>query len=125
MKDRYQGQLKADGEPVNARCDLSFALFDAARDGAQAGPLNEFTGVELSDGRFTVNLDFGAGAFGGDARWLEIAVQCAGDSGHSDLGRQALYALDADRVDGQDSSAFANASHDHLGQTWRAHTRSN
>jgi hypothetical protein len=80
--------------------------------------------VELSDGRFGVNLDFGASAFTGDARWLEIAVQCTGDSGYTTLGRQALkpapYALygigapwgglrsvPADLADGDDDATYS------------------
>jgi hypothetical protein len=53
----------------------------------------------VSNGLFTIpDLDFGSGAFNGEARWLAIAVQCPGDSGYTALSpRQALtpapYAL--------------------------------
>ena len=45
-----------------------------------------------------MQLDFGSNAFGGDARWLQIAVQCSGDTGFTTLSpRQPLtpapYAL--------------------------------
>ena len=58
--------------------------------------------VGVSDGYFTEQLDFGGGAFDGEARWLEVRVKCAGDGDYTDLGRQALtaapyalYALEA------------------------------
>ena len=54
---------------------MVFALYDAATDGGQIG--NRITNsAALANGLFTVNLDFGAGAFNGSARWLDITVQC-------------------------------------------------
>jgi hypothetical protein len=87
----YQGQLKLDGEPVNAECELAFRLYDHASDDSQvASPITET--VVISDGLFTQPLDFGSGVFSGDARWLGIRVMCPGDAGFADLGRQALTA---------------------------------
>ncbi|MFP4346613.1 MAG: hypothetical protein ACLFU8_18160 [Anaerolineales bacterium] len=87
----YQGQLKMEDEPVNATCELAFRLYDAAIAGSQVGTALTET-VVVSDGLFTQPLDFGADAFSGDARWLDIAVLCPGDTGFTDLGRQALTA---------------------------------
>jgi hypothetical protein len=42
--------------------------------GASVGGPLALPGVITSDGLFTVPLDFGAGAFQGDRRWLEIRV---------------------------------------------------
>jgi len=95
----YQGQLRKSGAPVNATCDFQFSLFDAASGGAQIGATQTKSGVSVSNGLFTIpDLDFGSGAFNGEARWLAIAVQCPGDSGYTALSpRQALtpapYAL--------------------------------
>jgi hypothetical protein len=77
----YQGQLRLAGVPVNGTCDLTFALFDAAVGGTQIGATQAATGVTLVDGRFTVQLDFGATAFTGEARWLQIATRCPSGSG--------------------------------------------
>src|SRR5205807_2570891 len=61
------------------------------------------------NGLFTVQINnsgqFGASAFDGNARWLQLAVQCASDSGYTALTRQpitaapyALYAPSAGSV---------------------------
>ncbi len=70
----YQGQLENGDGPVNASCDFEFALYDAATYGRGTSPLAKTANV--SDGLFSVALDFGAGAFDGEARWLEIAACC-------------------------------------------------
>ena len=72
----YQGQLKSGGAPYTGACDLRFTLYDDANDGSQIGPTQTRTGVSLTDGYLTVELDFGTGAFQGDARWLGIEVCC-------------------------------------------------
>ncbi len=77
----YQGQLKQGGNPVNGVCDFQFSLWDAASGGAQIGSTQTAANVSVSNGLFTVQLDFGAGAFNGDARWLAIAVRCPAGSG--------------------------------------------
>jgi len=78
----YQGRLIKDGSPVNASCDFQFSLWDAVSGGTQVGTTQTKT-VSVSNGLFTVtDLDFGAGAFQGDARWLQIAVRCPTGSGN-------------------------------------------
>ncbi len=75
----YQGRLVDGGAAANGSYDLRFALFDAASDGAQLG--NNFTnaGTFISNGLFTVTLDFGD-QFSGANRWLEIGV-CSNGGG--------------------------------------------
>jgi len=72
----YQGQLKQDGNPVDGTCDFEFSLWDAPSNGNPIGSTQSPPPVGVADGIFTVQLDFGSGAFQGDARWLEIAVCC-------------------------------------------------
>ncbi|HSR31417.1 MAG TPA: hypothetical protein VLY63_12705, partial [Anaerolineae bacterium] len=99
----YQGQLKDAAGPVNATCDLRFILWDAGSGGAQVGNTVLVEGVLLQDGLFTARLDFGAAAFQGQARYLEVAASCPAGSGYTTLApRQeltgnpyALYALSA------------------------------
>lgn len=86
----YQGQLTDGGQPANGSYDLKFTLHDAASGGnAVAGPITN--AVSVTDGLFTVPLDFGPGAFTGDARWLEVAVRTNGGTVFTNLSpRQAL-----------------------------------
>lgn len=70
----YQGQLKNDEGPVEGQCDFRFTLWDAAMGGNQVGPEQTLSAVDVTNGLFAVQLDFGQDAFNGKARWLEIAV---------------------------------------------------
>ena len=90
----YQGRLELDGSAVNDTCDFQVSLWDAVNAGTHIGSIQAKTNVAVSDGYFTVQLDFGGGAFNGEARWLAIAVRCPADSGsYTDLTpRQALTA---------------------------------
>jgi len=88
----YQGRLENNGSPVNGTCDLQFALYDAASGGSQVGATITKNNVTVNDGLFTTELDFGGGAFDGNARWLQISVRCpAGSGSYTSLsGRAAL-----------------------------------
>ncbi|CAG0932330.1 hypothetical protein TFLX_02541 [Thermoflexales bacterium] len=78
----YQGQLKNDGWPITGNCDFQFSLWDSPSNlTGQIGPMQARPGVPLNHGLFTVQLDFGPDAFGGEARWLEIAARCPAGSG--------------------------------------------
>lgn len=76
----YQGQLSSNGVAATGLFEARFTLFDAATSGGQiASPVNvSFLGV--TNGLFNVPLTFGAAAFDGNARWLEIAVRPNGDT---------------------------------------------
>ena len=74
----YQGQLKADGAPAQGTYWFAFTLWDAAQNGHQVGTGDVEDNVAVTNGLFTVTLNktgqFGADAFSGAARWLEIKV---------------------------------------------------
>ncbi len=99
----YQGQLQSGGAPVSGSCDLAFRLYDADSAGAQVGSAITTT-VTVNAGLFTAPLDFGAGAFTGAARWLDIRVRCpAGGGSFTPLSQRqpltaAPYALFATTV---------------------------
>ena len=87
----YQGQLSVAGQAANGRYDLTFALFKDSTGGSPAaGPLAT-NGVAISNGLFTVVLDFGTGIFRGTSYWLEIGVRRNGTGSFAQLSpRQAL-----------------------------------
>jgi hypothetical protein len=76
----YQGQLKNASGPVTGVCDMAFQLHSDVSANAPVGNAIIST-VPITSGLFTVQLDFGASAFSGDARWIEIAVRCPAGSG--------------------------------------------
>ena len=88
----YQGQLLDGGSAVDDICDIQFSLYDASTDGNPVGSTVTKSAVDIIDGLFKVELDFGPSAFGGDPRWLELAVRCpAGSGGYDTLSpRQSL-----------------------------------
>jgi hypothetical protein len=98
----YQGRLKQHGAPFTGVVDLSFDLFAAESGGTSLGS-QAILDVAVTDGLFVVELnavgEFGADAFRGDARWLEVAVD-----GSTLTPRQKLaaapYALHSDSTRG-------------------------
>src|SRR2546421_11568460 len=74
----YQGRLTDGGTPANGNYDLQFALFDNLSGGAQIGSTQTLNTVAVSNGVFTVSLDFGASAFTGASRFLEISGRPSG-----------------------------------------------
>ena len=80
----YQGRLNDGGIPANGTFDLTFALFSVDSGPGQVGNnlTNSSTGV--SNGLFTVILDFGQN-FPGANRWLEIGVRTNGNGAFTTL----------------------------------------
>ncbi len=74
----YQGRLNSGTNAANGSYDLTFAVFDANVAGNQiAGPITN-SAVAVTNGLFTVTLDFGAGVFTGTNYWVEMTVSPAG-----------------------------------------------
>jgi hypothetical protein len=89
----YQGRLTDGGTAANGSYDLQFALFDTntVGTGTQQGATITASNVTVTSGVFVVQLDFGAAAFGGANRFLEIAVKQTSASTFTTLGpRQPL-----------------------------------
>ena len=119
----YQGRLSDSSAQANGTYDLSFALFDAPTGGAQIGAPQTRT-VTISNGTFTVQLDFNAAAFPGADRYLEISVKRSPDTGFTTLqprqqitstpyAVRALAATTADNatsLNGQPSSNYVTTN---------------
>jgi len=72
----YQGRLMDNNGPADGLYDLQFALYtDPIFSGSKIGPTIDVNDLDVIDGYFTVELDFGNKVFNGDARWLEIGVR--------------------------------------------------
>jgi hypothetical protein len=110
----YQGRLNSGGAMASGEYDFRFILYDAGIGGSQVGNIVSMEDWAVTDGLFTVQLDFGGGAFTGDARWLEIGVREGSSVDPLTIlsPRQsitatptALFALDV-------------ATHSHWGESW-------
>jgi len=89
----YQGRLTDGPDTATGIYDLSFSLFAASSGGAPvSGPLTT-NSVAVSNGLFTVTLDFGTSAFPGADRFLEIGARTNGGGAFTTLTpRQKLTA---------------------------------
>ena len=79
----YQGRLTDNGVAATGVYDVEVALFDAANAGALVGvpQVSTHDDVQVTSGLFVIRLDFGAAAFTGQRRWLEIRVRPGGSVG--------------------------------------------
>ena len=87
----YQGQLQNTNGPVHGTYNFTFSLFATNINGtAIAGPATD-NGVVITNGLFTVTLDFGASYWNGQTNWLQIAVETNGAATFTNLSpRQQL-----------------------------------
>jgi hypothetical protein len=121
----YQGYITDTGSPANGSYNLAFKLYNDASAGTQVGSTVTKNAVAVSDGYFTVELDFGD-VFEGTALWLEIEVQGPGDPGFTALSpRQELtgvpyaqYARNIPLAGSGSASTAAHSDHDHWGASW-------
>jgi hypothetical protein len=77
----YQGRLTDGGTPANGNYGFVFRLFSTADGDTQIGPDINIPLVLVENGIFTTNLDFGANAFPGADRFLQIIVYHSDASG--------------------------------------------
>jgi hypothetical protein len=70
----YQGRLIDANKAADGLYDFQFKLYDAEIGTIQLGSEVNKPDVDVMDGYFTVNLDFGS-VFDGNDRWLDIGVR--------------------------------------------------
>jgi hypothetical protein len=74
----YQGKLNVGTNVANGNYDLTFALYATNSGGsALAGPLTNSATV-VTNGLFSVTLNFGSNVFNGSLLWLQIGVRTNG-----------------------------------------------
>jgi len=71
----YQGRLMEADNPADGQHDFEFRLYNAPSYGSQLSGTVDVNDLDVIDGYFTVELDFGSNVFDGDARWLQISVR--------------------------------------------------
>src|SRR5579859_6815390 len=86
----YQGQLLINGNPADGLYDIRAGLFTTNTGGTVfAGPITN-TAVSVSNGLFTIALDYG-NVFDGNTFWLQVAVRTNGSGAFTVLSpRQQL-----------------------------------
>ncbi|MCO6510630.1 MAG: tail fiber domain-containing protein, partial [Aridibacter famidurans] len=114
----YQGSISDSGAPANGNHDFEFLLFDSPAGGTQVGQSVSSMSVPVSDGLFSVSLDFGD-QFPGAERYLEIRVRPSGTGGMTILApRQKLgavpYAVKSTNATNADNASNASNA-DQLG----------
>jgi hypothetical protein len=74
----YQGRLNSSTNPASGTYNLTFSLFNTNASGvAIAGQVTN-NAVSVTNGLFTVLIDFGPGVFTGQTNWLQIGVETNG-----------------------------------------------
>lgn len=103
----YQGQLNVAGGPANGNYDLAFGLFSASSGGAPLTTVLTNPATPISNGLFTVALDFG-NQFPGAERWLEVSVRTNGNGTFATLSPRQLLTSTPYAV--QAANAFSASS---------------
>ena len=128
----YQGRLNVSGTPANTNYDFRFAVFDAPTNGNLISLWVTNSAVPVSNGLFSVTLNFGPGVFNGTDNgsndWMDIAVRAVGAGSFTPLvPRQpilpvpyALYATTAGNLLGglQATQIVGNLSSGQLSGTY-------
>ncbi len=86
----YQGRLTADSADALGLYDFQICLFDSTDGAVPLDCAPDFSDVPVEDGLFALQLDFGAMAFMGEERFLEIRVREATESGYTILSPRQL-----------------------------------
>ncbi|MBV9242770.1 MAG: tail fiber domain-containing protein [Acidobacteria bacterium] len=114
----YQGKLTDIGSNPTGSYDFTFQLYDSLTAGNQIGSDVVKSGVSVSSGQFSAQLDFGSTAFSdGSSRYLAISVRPANSGSYTLLSpRQqitsapyAIRSLSAAAVDTTAGNAVVNS----------------
>ena len=109
----YQGQLQNNGSPASGTYALTFSLFTTNTTGAPIAEPVTNNAVVITNGLFTVLIDFGPGVFTGTTNWLQIGVATNGVESFTALtprqeltpAPNAIYAESANGLSGKLSAS--------------------
>ena len=91
----YQGRLNSGTNLANGVFDFRFTVYASTNSPGViiAGPLTS-SGIHVSNGLFSVTLDFGVGVFTGASRWLQLDVRTNGTTSFATLlPRQSILPM--------------------------------
>ncbi len=134
----YQGYISVSGTPYDGTGYFKFAISNSgfstvywANATMSGGQPNAAVGLAVSKGVFSVNLGdsslanmaaLAPSVFVGAGRYLRVWFSTTNGGTYTQLPNVAIasvpYALNAETLDGADSSAFAPSSHTHWGAVW-------
>lgn len=123
----YQGKLTDSGGAAQSNYQMQFKLYGSAGGSDQIGGTITNINVAISQGIFTVQLDFGAPAFPGADRFLQIAVRRSSSESFVVLNprqqinsspyairtlsaTQADVALDSNKLGGVDANQYVTTT---------------
>jgi photosystem II stability/assembly factor-like uncharacterized protein len=86
----YQGKLADGGNAASGSYDFRFTLYDVPGGGTVVGGPLTNSAVGVTNGSFTVTLDFGSAPFVGASRWLDIGVRTNGGGAFATLAPRQL-----------------------------------
>ena len=75
----YQGHLTENGNAATGLFDMQAVVFDAGTNG-DALATNTVLGLQVSNGLYVTNFDFGSSPFNGTALWLQLSVRTNGSA---------------------------------------------
>jgi len=107
----YQGRLIDAGIPATGIYDLRFTIWDSSVGGSQVGFAVVVSPLAVTNGIFTVALDFGVTPFTGPQRWLQIESRAFGGPAYFPLNpRQQVTATPYAILAGNISGTVADAN---------------
>lgn len=90
----YQGYLKKDGQPYTGQCTMKFTIYNGDPwDGGVPLIYNEITPVQVTNGLFAEDIDFGASYFTGDYRSIVPEFKCPVTSDYVTMPSQPIRAV--------------------------------
>lgn len=77
----YQGELLDGGSPANGTYDFELTLYDALDGGSQVGLVENIEDAVVTNGVFSIEVDFGISPYDGDQLWILTSVRTGASGG--------------------------------------------